>query len=65
MRGSRVIIPMMTRNSKKQVIAEFTTDLVAGLTDRCIALAIPYEVCKQVKALLCLHGSLTTRFSHG
>ena len=39
--GERVVIPFMTRDSKKQVVAKFTT----GLTIKCIALAIPYEVC--------------------
>ena len=51
MRGSRVRIPMMTRDSKKQVMTEFTTELVVGRNDRCIALAIPYEVCTQIHSL--------------
>ena len=38
-------IPMITRDSKKQVVARFTTGLVQGRNDKCIALAIPYEVC--------------------
>ena len=43
--GNKVLIPTMTRDSKKQVVAKFNTDLVQGRTDKCIALAIPYEVC--------------------
>merc|ERR1712037_387671 len=42
--GRFVKIPMMTRDSRKQVVAQFTTGLVKGRTDKCIALAIPYEV---------------------
>ena len=42
--GDPVLVPMMTRYSKKQVVAHFTTDLVNGRDDKCTALAIPYEV---------------------
>lgn len=41
--GDKVITPMMNRDSKKQFVAQFTTDLVKGRSDKCIALAIPYE----------------------
>jgi len=41
--GQKVLIPMMNRDSKKQFVAQFTTDLVKGRSDKCIALAIPYE----------------------
>lgn len=34
---------MMNRDSKKQFVAQFTTELVEGRSDKCIALAIPYE----------------------
>ena len=43
--GQKVLTPMMNRDSKKQFVAQFTTDLVKGRSDKCIALAIPYEVC--------------------
>ena len=43
--GNKVLIPMMNRDSKKQFVAQFTTELVEGRSDKCIALAIPYEVC--------------------
>ena len=42
--GKKILIPMMTRESKKQTYAEFNTDLLKGVTSKCIALAIPYEV---------------------
>ena len=53
--GRKVKIPMMTRDSKRQVVADFTTRLVTGRNDKCIALAIPYEVCHYRSAfyLLC------------
>jgi len=41
--GNKVLIPMMNRDSKKQFVAQFTTELVEGRSDKCIALAIPYE----------------------
>jgi len=41
--GQKVLTPMMNRDSKKQFVAQFTTDLVKGRSDKCIALAIPYE----------------------
>lgn len=41
--GDKVLTPMMNRDSKKQFVAQFTTDLVKGRSDKCIALAIPYE----------------------
>ena len=42
--GTQILVPMMNRDSKKQVAAHFTTELVRGRSDKCIALAIPYEV---------------------
>jgi len=41
--GNKVLTPMMNRASKKQFVAQFTTELVEGRSDKCIALAIPYE----------------------
>ena len=42
--GTQALVPMMKRDSKKQVFAQFTTELVQGRSDKCVALAIPYEV---------------------
>merc|ERR1712021_182692 len=41
--GSRVTISMMRRESKKQAAGKFETELVKGRSNKCIALAIPYE----------------------
>ena len=62
--GNKVLIPMMNRDSKKQFVAQFTTELVEGRSDKCIALAIPYEVCfgsnslskKNLLSHLCILG---------
>ena len=43
--GKRVEMPMMNRDSRKQIFAEFTTELIPRQGGKCIALAIPYEVC--------------------
>lgn len=43
LKGDKVLIPMMNRDSKKQFVAAFTTELVEGRSNKCIALAIPYE----------------------
>ena len=54
--GQRVQMPMMNRDSRKQIIAEFTTELIPQYTFSrggiCIALAIPYEVCSTYFATL-------------
>ena len=47
--GNKVVIPMITRNSKEQVVAQFTTELfrthqISSTSSSGIALAIPYEV---------------------
>lgn len=42
--GKKVLTPMITRDSKKQTAAAFNTDLLKGISSKCIALAIPYEV---------------------
>merc|ERR1711893_24153 len=41
--GSKTIINMMRRESKKQAAGRFETELVKGRSNKCIALAIPYE----------------------
>merc|ERR1712066_926508 len=41
--GKKIIVPMMTRESKKQAAGRFTTELVKGRSDKCISVAIPYE----------------------
>jgi len=42
--GQKVFTNMITRDSKKQAVARFTTNLLSGAGgDECIALAIPYE----------------------
>merc|ERR1712223_2183872 len=41
--GSKTIINMMRRESKKQAAGQFETELVKGRSNKCIALAIPYE----------------------
>ena len=42
--GSKTIINMMRRESKKQAAGRFETELVKGRSNKCIAVAIPYEV---------------------
>jgi len=41
--GKKILIPMITRDSRRQVAAAFNTDLLKGPSSKCIALAIPYE----------------------
>jgi len=41
--GKKVLVNMMTRDSQKQAVAKFETELVQGRSNKCIALAIPYE----------------------
>ena len=41
--GKQVTIPMMRRESKKQAAGRFETKFVQGRSNKCIALAIPYE----------------------
>ena len=55
--GYKIKIAMMTRNSKKQVVAHFTTGLVQGRNDKCIALAIPYEVSMYITGLLFIYSA--------
>ena len=42
--GKREPIRMLKRESKKQAAGRFETELVQGRSNKCITLAIPYEV---------------------
>ena len=42
--GNKVFVPMMTRDSQKQAVAKFETELVQGRSKEVTAIAIPYKV---------------------
>jgi len=41
--GNKVFVPMMTRDSQKQAVAKFETELVQGRSKEVTAIAIPYK----------------------
>ena len=50
--GDKVNKSMLKRISKDQVVATFNTTLVAGRSQKCITVAIPYQVIPYFKILV-------------